>query len=257
MRPVAHLHLILYNHYIYSCFRQTKFASFQRQLNLYGFRRITTGKDKGGYYHELFLRGRTLLALKMQRTKVKGTGARKPSQPDTEPDFYAMPFVHDKESKKPAPVVASPTATMPVAVMSPSPPLAASYIFKFAPSPPLSGKPIMHDSVSRSAFLGMGGMNASGNAIKSNLSSLMTNATRREIIEEMLANSARMQSLANAGSSSGSHAVDYPSSMRHNSSGSLPSGYDHALMVAGSSSQCGPLHLNALNMPCVCAIPAF
>ena len=31
----------------------SKVASFQRQLNLYGFQRITQGPDKGCYYHEL------------------------------------------------------------------------------------------------------------------------------------------------------------------------------------------------------------
>ena len=72
-------------------FKQTKFPSFQRQLNLYGFNRLTSGPDKGGYYHELFLRGKKFLAFRIQRVKIKGTGVRKPSSPHTEPQFYSMP----------------------------------------------------------------------------------------------------------------------------------------------------------------------
>ena len=71
-------------------FRQTKLTSFQRQLNLYGFRRLTQGADSGAYYHELFLRGRPLLSLRMQRQKVKGTGHKQPADVKTEPNFYAM-----------------------------------------------------------------------------------------------------------------------------------------------------------------------
>jgi hypothetical protein len=72
-------------------FRQTKFASFQRQLNLYGFSRLTSGRDKGGYYHELFLRGKRFLCHQIVRLKIKGTGVRKASSPETEPQFYNMP----------------------------------------------------------------------------------------------------------------------------------------------------------------------
>jgi hypothetical protein len=71
-------------------FRQSKLTSFQRQLNLYGFCRLTRGNDSGGYYHELFLRGRMFLAKKMQRTKIKGTKYKAASSPDQEPDFYTM-----------------------------------------------------------------------------------------------------------------------------------------------------------------------
>jgi len=74
-------------------FRQSKLTSFQRQLNLYGFCRLTRGKDSGGYYHELFLKGRLFLAKKMQRTKIKGTKFKAASSPDQEPDFYRMPPV--------------------------------------------------------------------------------------------------------------------------------------------------------------------
>lgn len=71
-------------------FQQNKFASFQRQLNLYGFSRISCGKDKGAYYHESFLRGRQLLATEMVRTKIKGNSTRSCSNPYAEPNFYSM-----------------------------------------------------------------------------------------------------------------------------------------------------------------------
>lgn len=74
-------------------FRQTKLSSFQRQLNLYGFCRITTGRGKGSYYHEYFLRGKPLCSHHMVRIKVKGTGVRTASSPETEPDLFSMPSV--------------------------------------------------------------------------------------------------------------------------------------------------------------------
>jgi HSF-type DNA-binding len=74
-------------------FKQHKLASFQRQLNLYGYQRLTTGLDKGSYYHELFLRGRPDLVCQIDRVKVKGTGVRAKSNPSEEPNFYAFPAV--------------------------------------------------------------------------------------------------------------------------------------------------------------------
>ena len=74
-------------------FKQTKLTSFRRQLNLYDFQRITHGRDAGSYYHELFLRGRPLLAKRMVRRKVKGTKIRASSSPDDEPNFYTMAFM--------------------------------------------------------------------------------------------------------------------------------------------------------------------
>lgn len=72
-------------------FRQSKLTSFQRQVNLYGFRRLTAGKDRGGYYHELFLCGRPDLHRRLVRIRVKGTGFKSASSPATEPDFYTYP----------------------------------------------------------------------------------------------------------------------------------------------------------------------
>jgi len=60
------------------CFNQTKYKSFQRQLNLWGFERvIKASAEKGSYFHPLFLRGRRDLCQEMARQKVKG---EKPKQ---------------------------------------------------------------------------------------------------------------------------------------------------------------------------------
>lgn len=82
-------------------FHQSKLASFRRQLNLYGFLRITQGRDKGAYYHEFFLRGMNFLSSKCIRQRVKGTMVKAVSNPENEPDFYSMPFLGyvDRPSK--------------------------------------------------------------------------------------------------------------------------------------------------------------
>jgi len=72
---------------------QGKYQSFQRQLNIYGFKRLTTGRDKGSYYHDCFLRGKRFLCQRIERTKVKGTKTRHASSPESEPNFYLAPYL--------------------------------------------------------------------------------------------------------------------------------------------------------------------
>lgn len=50
-------------------FTTTRMASFQRQLNIYGFRRIKEGHNKGAYFHEFFIKGKKALCLKIKRHK--------------------------------------------------------------------------------------------------------------------------------------------------------------------------------------------
>jgi hypothetical protein len=75
--------------------KQSKLVSFLRQLNLYGFARIHSGPDLGGYYHELFLKGRPELFTYMRRTGAsKGKEDRRKRKdrhiPAIQPDFYTM-----------------------------------------------------------------------------------------------------------------------------------------------------------------------
>jgi HSF-type DNA-binding len=73
---------------------QTEYASFQRQLNIYGFVRLNCkGADKHGYYHELLLRGKSRMATLIPRKVGKGPAVRYVYDPDTAPNFYSMSWL--------------------------------------------------------------------------------------------------------------------------------------------------------------------
>ena len=72
-------------------FEHSKFSSFIRQANGWGFRRITKGPDRNSYYHELFLRGLPHLTKLMQRPHPSQKPALNPS---TEPQFYKISQEH-------------------------------------------------------------------------------------------------------------------------------------------------------------------
>ena len=93
--------------YLPHYFKLNKLASFQRQMNLYGFVRLSKGPDRGAYYHEKFLRGREFLAPSIVRVKVKGTGVRARSNPEEEPDFYSMPYCFEQGQQSSASLASS------------------------------------------------------------------------------------------------------------------------------------------------------
>ncbi|KAG5177876.1 HSF-type DNA-binding-domain-containing protein, partial [Tribonema minus] len=51
-------------------FKHDKFSSFQRQLNLYGFRKIVKGRESGCYIHCYFQRGHPELLKQVRRGQV-------------------------------------------------------------------------------------------------------------------------------------------------------------------------------------------
>jgi hypothetical protein len=71
-------------------FNQTRYSSFQRQLHMYNFQRITAGRDKGAYHHANFQRGTPQISLRMHRTRVNGKGTRRPGNPAQEPNFHSL-----------------------------------------------------------------------------------------------------------------------------------------------------------------------
>ncbi|KAG5177877.1 HSF-type DNA-binding-domain-containing protein, partial [Tribonema minus] len=84
-------------------FKHDKFSSFQRQLNLYGFRKIVRGRESGGYMHKDFQRGRLDLLKHVKRgymppcppeyeKKIYGSGARgEDSEADSDPELIPPP----------------------------------------------------------------------------------------------------------------------------------------------------------------------
>jgi hypothetical protein len=58
-------------------FNQTKYRSFQRQLNCWGFERVSDGPGRGGYAHTWFIRSKTSLCRNMKRERIKGAKKNK------------------------------------------------------------------------------------------------------------------------------------------------------------------------------------
>lgn len=91
-------------------FCQTRYKSFQRQLNIYGFTRETKGTLKGLCRHKMFIRGQYFLCMGMQRTKIKESSLRGPdflhspteSFEDRNHDTHdAVPKKDEGDSKQP------------------------------------------------------------------------------------------------------------------------------------------------------------
>jgi hypothetical protein len=55
-------------------FNSSKYKTFQRSLNLWGFKSVSRGPDKGACYHQFFVRGNVDLCKNMIRIKIKGCG---------------------------------------------------------------------------------------------------------------------------------------------------------------------------------------
>lgn len=72
-------------------FEHSKFSSFIRQANGWGFRRLTTGRDRNSYYHPLFLRGLPHLCKTMKRP---GVSKKLSADPEHEPDLYKIAELH-------------------------------------------------------------------------------------------------------------------------------------------------------------------
>jgi hypothetical protein len=200
----------------------------------------------------------------MLRTKVKGTGARKASSPETEPDFYSMPFVQDNNP------VASPVATKPVPPEAVSPQMSVrqqvslperAHATPVSPSPAFSAKPRVPDSLSKSAILGVS-VAAAPYSLANHLAAAPvfpnleppaadSSQAYRVILTQLMETSNRLNTLREA------NRVSFTFSSENDGA---PSASLDLLAVAAANTQQrqnGPLHLNAMGMACDCAIPAF
>jgi len=100
-------------------FEHAKYSSFIRQANGWGFRRITTGKDRNAYYHPRFLRGLPHLCKDMKRP---GVNKKLAADPEHEPDLARISQEHplptnavtDESILLPCTVQNGPKARMPI-----------------------------------------------------------------------------------------------------------------------------------------------
>jgi len=84
-------------------FSQTKYASFQRQLNLYGFQRNRKSKHSC-YHHDYFVRGQKQLLVNMVRCKIKGTGPKRKDPIEKLKSTIKSKHDNQKNKQEPAPI---------------------------------------------------------------------------------------------------------------------------------------------------------
>lgn len=85
-------------------FKQDKFSSFQRQLNLYGFRKITKGSEAGSYQHPHFRRGERTTLLTIRRSTKASPARNIPCSPASTSGASLAPSVSSKaRSATPSP----------------------------------------------------------------------------------------------------------------------------------------------------------
>lgn len=91
-------------------FKQTKFKSFQRQLNIYNFQRVHDGPNRGGYYHAYFVRHAPELLKLVSRKRMSSSGQMSQEE---------LAAVADVSSQAPVPAAAvAPSATSLASILS-------------------------------------------------------------------------------------------------------------------------------------------
>mmetsp|Transcript_34511 Transcript_34511/g.81353 ORF Transcript_34511/g.81353 Transcript_34511/m.81353 type:complete len:284 (-) Transcript_34511:56-907(-) len=77
-------------------FKQTKYKSFQRQLNLWGFERIQHGPDKGAYYHENFLCHKPSLCRYLTRRSKRASPLSCMRTPISKPPMFQGKIMNEE-----------------------------------------------------------------------------------------------------------------------------------------------------------------
>ena len=75
-----------------SYFNLSSFKSFTRNLNLWGFKRVEKGDERGSYYHQLFLRSKPMLVFRMAHLRTKDF-YKQLKKPSIDPDFNALEMI--------------------------------------------------------------------------------------------------------------------------------------------------------------------